>query len=434
MPLSDPSVKTGFRVTAIFGILGVIALFAGGLFWAVMTDISGAVIAQGAVEVVGKPKSVQHLDGGIVEEILVTDGGFVEQNAVLLRLDDTLLTANLHIYKTRLSEALALRDRLIAEQKGADIIGDATTDPVLIGMDTSLNRSGQAEIFKARQDLEHGRREQLAEKIRQFENQTLGVDGLIKAKERQLELLEKELTSMEQLANSGLVRAPQLMALQRSQADILGQISEHHSELARIQNSIRDTELEVLQGQRQLKEEIVTELRDVTTGIHELRQQVLSTGKQLTRISIRAPNAGRVHEMQTTTIGGVIAPGATILQIISLDQGVAFQLKIDPSSVDKVFVGQDTTLRFPAFNARTTPELAGAVADISPTSVRDEMTGMMFFRVTVTASDTEIARLGDRVLVPGMPVEAFLKTGERSVISYLVKPIQEQLMQAFRED
>lgn len=432
--MSDARLKTGFRWPAILGLGGLVALFGGFVIWASLTEIAGAVIAQGVVEVSGKPKSVQHFDGGVVERILVADGQEVAQGEELIRLDDTLLSANLTIYRTRLSEALATRDRLIAEQRGAEQIDFSDLPEIIEGVEYDLHRAGQTEIFVARRELEMGRREQLAEKILQFDNQIIGVNALIDAKQQQLEVLEPELAAMVKLAEDGLARTAQLSALKRSQADLLGQIAEHRAELARIQNSIRDTELEVLQGQRQTKEEVVTELRDVTTSIHELTQQIMSTQRQLERIVIRAPNAGRIHEMQITTLGGVVAPGATILQIIPTDLGVTFPIRIDPASIDQIYVGQVAKLRFPAFNARTTPELIGEVVDISPTSVLDEMTGFHYFRVMIAVEDAELARLGERELVPGMPVEAYAQTGERTVLSYLVKPLKEQLMQAFREE
>jgi len=430
----EPTLKTGLTRTAIIGILAFVVLFSGGAYWAWATQIAGAVIAPGQVEVIGKPKSIQHLDGGIVEEILVGDGQFVNHGEVLVRLDDTMLKANLEIYKTRLSEALATRDRLIAEQRDAPRIGFDEPDPVLVDVDKVLHRQGQQEIFTARRELERGRKEQLTEKIRQFENQSRGVDGLIEAKNRQLALIDQEITAMTTLSEKGLARASQLMGLQRSQADLLGQIAEHTSELARIQNSIRDTELEMLQGERQIKEQVVTELREVTTSIQELRQQIATTRKQLDRVHVRAPNSGRIHEMQVTTIGGVVRPGGTLLQIVPLDEGVGFRSRINPTAVDQVYNGQTATLRFSAFNQRTTPELTATVTDVSPTSVLDEVTGQEFFWVTLTVSDAELARLGDLELVPGMPVEAFIKTTDRTVLSYLVKPLTDQINQAFREE
>lgn len=432
--MQDTPLKTGFQWPVALGFGGLAALFGGFVVWASFTEISGAVIAQGVVEVAGKPKSIQHLDGGVAEEILVVDGQEVAQGEELIRLDNTLLNANLMIYRIRLSEALATRDRLISEQRSAEKISFAEIDPAVTSVDYDLHRAGQNEIFVARRELEMGRREQLAEKIRQFDNQILGVDALIDAKQQQLDLLAPEVDAMAKLAESGLARAQQLSSLKRNQADLLGQIAEHRSELARIRNSIRDTELEVLQGQRQTREKVVTELREVTTSIHELRQQIISTVRQLDRITIKAPNAGRIHELQVTTQGGVVTPGATILQIIPTDQGVTFQTRVDPASVDQVHVGQPAKLRFPAFNARTTPEINGRVADISPSSVQDEVSGLHYFRVKVEVTSAQLARLGTRELVPGMPVEAYVQTGDRTVMSYLIKPLKEQLMQAFREE
>ncbi|WP_407491788.1 HlyD family type I secretion periplasmic adaptor subunit [Pseudooceanicola sp. MF1-13] len=431
---TGPKLRTGLRAASWLGLVAAVALFSAFVYWAQSTNIAGAVIATGTVEVVGKPKSVQHLDGGVVEEILVEDGQSVTQGDVLVRLDATLLSANLDIYRTRLSEAIALRERLLAEQVGADQITLSADDPLTAGVDIASHRDGQAAIFEARRIFEAGRREQLTEKIAQFRNQTTGVEGLIASKEEQLKLLEDELASVQSLADKGLARANAVLALRRNQADLLGQIAEPRSELARIQNSIRDTELEILQGERQMREQVATELRQVTNNIHELRQQILSTEKQLSRIDIRAPVTGRIHEMQITTLGGVVPPGATILQIVPVDEALSFSVRVDPASIDQVYVGQDATLRFPAFNQRTTPELYGAVIDVSPTSVVDEATGMAFYRVRVSADDEELARLGDNRLVPGMPVETYLQTGDRSVLSYLMKPLSEQLNQAFREE
>lgn len=426
--------KTNLKGTAITGLLGVVLLSGAAVTWAAMTEISGAVIAPGTVEVVGKPKSVQHLDGGVIEDIIVRDGQIVASGETLMTLDDTLLRANLQIYKSRLSEAMATRARLIAEQTDAADITFDMRDPLLADVDTQIHVDGQTQIFYARRDLERGRVEKLAEKARQFQNQTAGVTSLIEAKEQQGAFLEQELEAQRTLSERGLSKASQLLGLQRSKADLLGQIAEHRSELARIQNSIRDTELEVLQGKRQLREEVVTELREVTTRIEELRQQLISTQKQLDRTIIRAPSNGRVHEMQITTVGGVVSPGAMIMQIIPSDEGLGFRTRVDPASVDQVYVGQTATLRFSAFNQRTTPELTGVVEDISATSVVDEVTGQTFFWVSVNAPDAEMARLGDLQLVSGMPVEVFLKTTDRTVLSYLSKPITDQLSQAFREE
>ena len=434
LPNQGPTLRTGLRWTGMLGLFATVALLGGGSYWATTTEISGAVIAIGTVEVAGRPKSIQHLDGGIIFELTTKDGDFVDKGDVLLRLDDTTLRANLSIYRTRLSEALTLRDRLIAEQGGKQAIDFAAPDPLIGRSEFTLHQAVQRDIFEARQLLEQGRGEQLAEKIHQYQNQTQGVNSLIESKRQQLVLVEEELSSLRSLSEKGLARASQLLGIQRTQADLLGQIAEHQSELASIQNSIRDTELEILQGRRATVEEVVTQLREATTNIQELRQQILTTQKQLERVAVRAPNGGRIHEMEYSTIGGVIPPGGTIMQIIPLDEGFGLRTKIDPASVDQVYVGQPAKVRFPAFNQRTTPELSGQVKDISATTSLDEITGANFYWVDIEVSEEELARLDGLELIPGMPVEAYIKTNERTVVSYLVKPLADQLNQAFREE
>lgn len=429
-----PVLKTSMRWPGILGAAASVLLLGGGTWWAAETHIVGAVIASGVVEVTGRPKAVQHLDGGIVAALHVAEGDTVAQGAPLVTLDDTTLLANLRIYRARLSEALATRDRLVAEQAEAETITFAGIDPLIDAQEAALHRAGQVEIFDARRALEQGRQERLAEKIAQFGNQIAGVEALIAAKDQQQGYIAEEIAATLALTEKGLARATQLRSLQRSEADLLGQVAEHRSELARIRNSIRDTELEQLQGRREITEQVVTQLRETMTSIEELRQQILTTAAQLDRVDIRAPSAGRIHEMQLTTIGGVVPPGGVILTIVPTGEGFSFITRVAPVSVDQVFVGQPAKVRFPAFNQRETPELAGTVRDVSATTSVDEVTGQSFYRVDIVVSPEELARLGARTLIPGMPVEAHLTTGERSVLSYLLKPMNDQLSHAFREE
>lgn len=431
---AERNLRTGLRWPTVIGIWMSLVLFGGTAVWAHFTQISGAVIAPGQAVVVGKPKSIQHLDGGVVEEILIADGELVKASQPLVRLDPTLLRANLEIYRNRLADGMAKRERLEAEQRGERELVFRDTSDLVGEAELERRRRGQLELFESRVAVLEGRREQLTEKIAQFQNQTKGVDGLIASKEEQLTLIEKELASMKTLSDKGLARETQVLALQRSRADLLGQIAEHQSELARIANSIRDTELEILQGDYQFRQEAVGELATVTTETEELVQQILSTEKQLDRVEIRAPVDGVVHELQVATIGGVVSPGQTILQIVPSDQGIEFETRVDPISIDQVFVGQDAKLMMTALNQRTTPELRGTVKWMSPTSVYDEASGLSFFRVQVLIEAEELARLGDVDLVPGMPVDAFLQTAERSVMSYLTRPLTDHLSRAFREE
>lgn len=214
-PRDAPTLKTGYRWPAILGTLVTIAFVAGAGGWTWFTEINGAVIAQGSVEVSGRPKSVQHLDGGIIEEILVSNGDMVDAGEVLMRLDATLLAANLNIYQTRIAEVSVRRDRLLAEQEGRSEITwtDLPIPRDLIDMD--VIRSGEEEIFRSRLELQDGRREQLAEKILQFGNQTEGVQGLMQSKRDQLALMETEIASTRTLVERGLSRESQLLGLLR---------------------------------------------------------------------------------------------------------------------------------------------------------------------------------------------------------------------------
>lgn len=433
-PPETPELATALGWPLRLGALGVLAMALGAGALAHTTEISGAVIAPGAVVVEGRPKSVQHLDGGVVEAILVDEGERVEAGRVLMRLDATLLAANLDIYRTRLTEAVARRARLEAERSGAGAIDFGARHPLLDGVDLASSRAGQREIFASRAEVQAGRQAQLAEKVRQFENQRRGTEALIGAKRDQLALIEEELASTEALEAKGLSRRTQTLALARSRADLLGQIAEHDSELARITNSVRDTELEALLVEREFREEAVVELREVTTSIEELTQQIVSTAKQLDRVDIRAPVAGVVHEMQIVTLGGVVAPGGLILQLVPEADTLMIETRVAPAAIDQVHHGQPARIVFSALNQRTTPEIEGTVTGVSPDTVVDEATGQPFYRVRLTVLDTERDRLGDVALVPGMPVEAYLQTDERTVMSYLTRPLTDQLRRAFREE
>jgi HlyD family type I secretion membrane fusion protein len=431
---SSSGLKTDISGPGRFGMLAGLALLLIAFGWAYTTSISGAVIASGAAVVRGNPKIVQSLDGGIVAEIRVSDGDLVAAGDVLLRLDPTLLRINLEMYRNRLAETRAEISRLQAEQLNSSaLVFDYDTD-FLDKLPLELINAGQKEIFDARREVMKGRKEQLREKIAQFGNQLSGVEGLITAKQDQLAFVEKELTDVSALYTEGLARESQVLELQRSRSQLLGEISGHQSEIARIHNSIRDTELEILQSDRQFKEQVVTDLREAVMEGEELVLQIVTARKQLERIEILSPVDGIVHEMQVFNAGGVVPPGETILQIIPVSEGVDFEVKLDPNAIDQVALGQRAKVVFSAFNARTAPEIFGTVSGISPSSVSDPATGQSFYRVTLAIPPQELAQLDGHEILPGMPIEAFLQTGDRTVLNYLTRPLSDQLRRAFRDD
>ncbi len=432
-PEPEVKLKTSLAATTRFGVFASLALLIIGFVWMQSTMIAGAVIASGQAVVSGKPKVVQSLDGGVVAEIFVEDGDVVRAGDVLLKLDPTLLKINLDIYRNRLAEVTARESRLEAEYTGEPSITRLPVPVQLDGVVIERHYVGQQAVFQARREVLEGKKEQLDERILQFGNQTDGVNGQISSVRDQLEYVKRELDGLQALNKEGLARESQVLELQRAQAGLLGQMSQLQSELARIKNSIRDTELEILQSERTFKEEVVTELRDATATREELILDITTVEKQLERVDILAPTDGIIHEMQVYTVGGVVPPEATIVQIIPQAEGVEFELRIDPKAIDQIFVGQKAKVSFPAFDMRTIPEIFGTLSEVPPSSVTDPTTGQSYYRVGLSVPPAGLALLGNVDLIPGMPIEAFLETGERSVLSYLTKPLMDQLSRAFRE-
>ncbi len=426
--------QTGTGRPIAMGLFLFLVLFAGVFGWMATAQISGAVVATGNVNVRGKPKTVQHLDGGIVETIHVDNGDRVEAGDPLVRLDDTLLRANFDIYINRLAEAAATRARLEAERDGAEGVRLDTRPPGLEDIDLSPFMQGQEKLFEAREKARQGQIEQQREKIRQFNNQIAGINGLIASKRRQIEIHEAEITDSRSLLEKGLIQRTRVLSQERTLVDLGGQLAELEADLARIRNSIRETEIAIIQIDRAFREEVLTELRSMTIEISALTEQILATRKQLERIVVSAPVSGVVHELGVFTKGGVVPPGGVLMQIIAVQDGNEVELTIEPQHIDQLYRGQKVTLRFPAFNQRTTPEIFGTIRNVSPTAVIDEKSGMSFYRASVDIASGELARLSGLALLPGMPVEGHIETAPRTVLNYLFKPLGDHLMRTFREE
>lgn len=432
--LTAPQVNLDFRRPMRAG-LAVLALLVFGIFgWMAFAPLSGAVIGSGTVVVRARPQLVQHLDGGIVKAIQVRNGDIVRKGDIIVQLDESTLVANLEIYRNRMREAIARKARLEAERDGlAEIaFAEAIAQQFNLGTESS-QREGQRRLFEARRASRTGQTEQLREKIAQFNSQIGGIKGLIEQKTIQLNLINIELDGTQQLYAKGISTQTRLIAQERTKADVVGQLAEHQAELGRVQNSIREAEVGIIQVDRQFKESILTDLREATTSLDDLVQQITATTRQLERINLRAPVNGIVHEMNINTIGGTIPPNSTLMQIISTDDGLDVEVSIETQAIDQVRFGYEAALRFPAFNQRTTPEIVGKVERISPSSVVDEKTGQAFYRISIAVSPEEITKLGSVRLIPGMPVEAYIQTEARTAFSYLLKPLTDNFQRAMRE-
>lgn len=430
-----PILVTSSRGVRLIGMICFIFLFfiVGGWFW--LASIEGAVVASGSVGVIGKPKTIQHLDGGVVSEIHVDNGDRVTKGDLLIQLDETVLKSNLDIYQNRLRESVSRRDRLVAERDGLQEIDweDEIFDRLGFAPLQEF-RDGQNKFRLARQSTGRGQVSQLNEKIHQFENQIDGLNALKASKRTQSDLLGGELKSMRALRAEGYASDNRVLTLERQIEDLKGQIAEHDAEISRVRNSIAETEIQISQIGREFDQSVQGELREVELSIKDMEQQIIATQQQLGRVDIRSPVSGIVHELGIFTIGGVVPPGGAVMQIIPQDQKMEFEVNLEPLYIDQVYPGQDARLLFSAFNARTTPEINGKVSKISPNTIVNEEAGMAFYLVNISVSEEELKRLNGQELVPGMPVEVFITTESRSPLNYLVKPLTDNFRRALREE
>lgn len=418
----------------IAGFIAV-ALLAGGIGgWAAFAHISSAVVASGMVVVEGSAKEVQHREGGIVGEIRVKNGDRVKAGDLLVRLDETLLRANLEIIAAQLVDYEARMARLEAERDQRDSIDFPDH---LLGPDVKPDAvkavEGETTFFIARKSAVEGQLAQNREKIVQLKDQIVGLEAQRRSKREEIDLIEKELEGLEELHRKGHVPITRINALKRDAARLVGEERAFGSQIAVTRGQISETQLKLLQVERDFRESVLKELQDVQAKVAELRERRVAAQDQLNRSDIRAPVSGIVHELKVHTVGGVIQPGDTFVKIIPVADTLVVDARISPVDIDQLQAGQPARVTFSAFNQRTTPQLSGKVKTISPDLSFDQATNTSYYTVRLDITDDELARLGDLVLVPGMPAEVFITTGDRRVISYLVKPLADQFRRTFRE-
>jgi HlyD family secretion protein len=426
--------RRSIRVHLIVG-LAMVVLVAGGLGgWASTQEISGALIAPGQIVVESNVKKVQHPTGGVVGELRGRDGDIVKAGDVVVRLDDTVTKANLAIVTKNLDAAMARAARLEAEQRGLDRIKfppqltDRANDA-----DVAAIIASEGKLFDVRVNGRVGQKAQLRERITQLNEEIGGLTAQETAKQQEIDLVQKELTGVKQLYDQHLVQLSRLTMLQRDAARLNGERAQYVAARAQAKGKITETELQIIQVDKDALSEVAKDLREANDKIGEFVERKVTAEDQLRRVDIRAPQDGMVEQSTVHTVGGVITAGDTIMLIVPQSDDLQVEAKVNPQDIDKLQIGQKTLLRLSAFNQRTTPELNGVVSRVSPDVTTDQRTGQSYYTIRVSMPPEEIARLGEVKLIPGMPAEAFVQTGDRTVISYLMKPLSDQLMRAFRE-
>jgi membrane fusion protein, type I secretion system len=437
---SQPEHRALSRVSDKLGgyiAIGFIALLllAGGLGgWAATSELAGAVIAEGTVVVDSNVKKVQHPTGGIVGRIFVRDGDRVTAGDLVLRLDDTITRANLQLVIGQLDELEIRGSRLVAERDGKLALEVPTalisrmTEPGMIE-----NIHGEQALFESRNTARAGQKAQLVERIVQLHKEVEGIEAQQQAKDQEIDLLQKELLGLFELEKKNLVPSLKMTNMQREGARLKGARAQLMASAAQTRGKIAETELQVLQIDQDLKTEVMKELREIQSKRAELNERRVTAEDQLRRIELRAPQAGIVHQMSVHTIGGVINPSEPVLLIVPEEDALVIEAKVAPQYIDHVRSGQTAFIRFPAFNQRTTPEFLGTVHRVAADLSKEPELKQAYFVTRISLSPDELMRMGTLKLVPGMPAEVHIKTTERTALSYLMKPLSDQIARAFTE-
>ncbi|RXG84537.1 HlyD family type I secretion periplasmic adaptor subunit [Bradyrhizobium zhanjiangense] len=433
-PAAKKTVRDSIKFHLVLGLGIVLVLVVGFGGWASTVLISGALIAPGQIVVESNVKKVQHPTGGVVGEVRARDGDVVKAGDIVVRLDDTVTKANLAIVTKNLDAAQARAARLQAEQRGVDKIEfpqsllERVDDP-----DVRVLLSAETKLFDVRVNGRTGQKAQLRERITQLNEEIAGLSAQEKAKDQEIALVQNELTGVRDLYDKRLVQISRLTQLERDSARLNGERAQYIASRAQAKGKITETELQIIQIDKDVVSEVSKDLRETNDKIGELIERKVAAEDQLRRVDIRAPQDGMVLQSTVHTVGGVVTAGDALMLIVPQADDLQVEAKVNPVDIDKLQIGQKTLLRLSAFNQRTTPELNGVVSRVSPDVTTDQRTGQSYYTIRVSMPAEEVARLGDVKMIPGMPVEAFVQTGDRTMLSYLMKPLHDQLMRAFRE-
>lgn len=433
MPTALDLARSSMRRYLLVGAAGAAFLVLGVGGWAATTELAGAVIAPGQLVAESEVKLVQHPQGGVVVALEVAEGDLVEAGQILARLDNTSINASLEIVLHSLRQLEAREARLKAELEGKSAV---------VYPESLTVRSAEVEdlviaesrFFELRQMTLSNQKGQLAEQVSQLHQETSGIETQITAKEREQALLAADLVNTRALLEQKLISSDRVSQLDRELARVEGQLGQLAAAAAQVRGKIAEIELQINQLDQNFLSEAASELAEVRANIAEFRERQIAGENELRRAGIRAPQSGQVHSLAVHTIGGVVGAGETLMRIVPTTDALTVDVNIAPQDIDQVHVGQAVLVRFSAFNLRTTPELNGTVSRLSADLTRDPQAGTAYYTARVALDEGELERLPDLTLTSGMPVETFIQTGERTALSYLTKPLADQIMRSFRSD
>lgn len=428
---------TRIRGFVVFGFLVVAGFLGGAIHWATASKLDGAVVAPASFVVEGNRKTVEHLDGGIVSNILVRNGDLVQAGQTLLELDSTDLGVDLDVIKSQISDLSVRRARLLAQLRGADDFGVAdaaqairvTLDPIT----WSEAYGTQKLLFEAEQRSRKAEEALTDQRIANLQDQVTGLQAQRASNERQVEITQQELANLQTLLKKGLVAVARVNALRVQVERLNGVDASLQTQEAEARNQISELRLASIGAQTLRDEAASTELAQIEASLATLEPQYVGATERLKRVAITAPVSGRVVEMTVFTAGGVVRPGVPILDIVPIDQPLVVEARVNTVDIEKLYVGQSSRVRLSAFDQGDVPEANGMIVDISADSIEDERTGQFYYVARVKLDDDQSAEVATLDLVPGMPADLFVNTGERTALSYLTQPLSDRLARTFIE-
>ena len=414
----------------------IVALFFGGfLGWAALAPLSSAAIATGSVVVDGQRKTVQHLEGGIVETIVVDEGARVEAGQVLVRLDGTHARASLELLRTRRLVARAMEARLIAERDGREAIafpepllspnGDAKVAEIL---------RGQRNIFTAQRDDLRAQTAILKTRITEYDAEIQGIEGQIAAETTQLGFLGEQIEILRVLTEKGVAPKPRLLALKERRAQVEGSRNLHRAQIARARQSISEVRIRIVELGTAKMKNVVEQLRGVQAEIYDLEERLRAAQDVLARTVIRAPATGTVVGLQVHTSGGVVRAGEPLMDVVPSARELVVEARVDPGDIDVVRPGLPANVRFTALNQRNRLPVQGTVTSVSADRLTDPVSGEDYFLARIELGERAGEQLAGSPLQPGMQAEVMIVTGQRTTLAYLLEPVFNSLNRAFREN
>lgn len=430
-----PDLKAMVHKEVVAGSIAIGVFVAFLVGWSMLAPLSSAAIAPGVISPHGSRKTVQHLEGGIIERILVEEGDRVEAGDTLVLLEDTMARASWQLIRTQYFTLAARHARLGAMQNGATdvyfpdwLVEEAGEPDVASILATEIN------LLETRRVAHNDRKAVLQQRIVQLEKEIEGLGAQIDGQTRQLQLIAMEIKGVQELVSKGLERTPRLLGLQRTEAEIRAQRGANRALVSRTEQAISETELELIASDTVLQDELAREMADIQTELSQAGERMAASGDILRRIEITAPVAGRILGLKYHTSGGIIGPGAAILDIVPENEELIIEARVSPMDIDVVYENLDAQIHLSAYAQRNLPMITGRVRHVSADRFLDEITGQPYFKATVEVPAEEIARIGDGVtLTAGMPAEVMIVTGEQTLLGYLLQPAISTLRRSFRE-